>query len=105
MDGLQINFVEKDGVLVVASASSPMYCDPAASIIAAFDHLDEREGPGRRVSGATLIAQHLGIACTTVTRWRRPRDKQGTGGFIPWKYRGRIRKMAEIYEKTLVSFD
>lgn len=81
------------------------FCEPAASIIASFDHLGERDGVGRRESGATIIAHALGLPYSTVNRWRLSREKQGTNGRIPWKYRGRIRDLAKSYGVAIVDFD
>lgn len=81
------------------------HCEPAASIIASFDDLDERSGVGRRESGATVMAGGLGLPYSTVNRWRLPREKHGTGGKIPWKYRGKIRRLAQNYGVEVGEFD
>lgn len=50
-----------------------MKCEPASSIIAALGGL-------KAVSSAT------GVSVVTVQRWRFPKERGGTGGFIPRKY-------------------
>jgi len=47
-----------------------MRCDPAHSIIEKF-------------GGISAVAKIAGVTPHSVMRWRSPRDKGGTGGFIP----------------------
>lgn len=50
-----------------------MHLDPAASAI-------------EELGGVTVVARRLGVNPTTVRRFRYPKYKSGTGGFIPNEY-------------------
>lgn len=50
-----------------------MRCDPADSII-------------KLLGGLSAVAKAANTTATTVMRWRMPREKGGTGGFVPRKY-------------------
>lgn len=50
-----------------------MHFDPAASIIA-------------MLGGLSSVAKAANTSTTTVQRWRLPKQKGGTGGFIPRKH-------------------
>lgn len=47
-----------------------MQCEPATSLI-------------NRLGGLTKVSGVCGVNVSTVQRWRMPREKGGTGGFIP----------------------
>ncbi len=47
-----------------------MQCEPATSLI-------------NRLGGLTKVSGVCDVNVSTVQRWRMPRDKGGTGGFIP----------------------
>lgn len=47
-----------------------MYLNPAETVIHEF-------------GGVCATARALGLHKTTVSKWRTPRDKRGTGGLIP----------------------
>lgn len=65
-----------------------MFTDPAASIIEV-------------VGGASALARHLGTSPSSPLRWRLPRDKGGTDGFIPAKYHDRIIALAAARDVEL----
>lgn len=50
-----------------------MHLDPAASIIAVL-------------GGLSSVAKAANTSTTTVQRWRLPKQKGGTGGFIPRRH-------------------
>lgn len=52
-----------------------MHCEPATSIIAAL-------------GGITAVSRATKTSTVTVQRWRFPKEKGGTGGFIPRKHHG-----------------
>lgn len=65
---------------------SDKYLDPAYSIIKTF-------GDGKLSRGIDAIAEIVGRDRANVYRWMRPKERGGTGGFIPagaqaelWKY-------------------
>jgi len=58
--------------------------EPAATIIS-------------QLGGAIKVAERLGIAASTVRRWRMPVAKGGTGGSIPrWRWPALIEMAAEL---------
>lgn len=65
-----------------------MFTEPAASII-------------EIVGGASALARHLGTSPSSPLRWRLPREKGGTDGFIPAKYHDRIIALAAAQELEL----
>lgn len=58
-----------------------MRCDPAHSIIETF-------------GGISAVAKIAGVTPHSVMRWRTPREKGGTGGFIPHWHVQRLLKAA-----------
>lgn len=50
-----------------------MHLEPAASII-------------EELGGAVKVSAYLGLNPTTVRRFRYPKEKSGTGGFVPTEY-------------------
>lgn len=50
-----------------------MHLEPAASVI-------------KELGGAPVVAKHLGVNPTTVRRFQYPKEKSGTGGFVPNEY-------------------
>lgn len=71
-----------------------MTCQPAYSILRRCIAHDSGE------PHYSAIAEHLGIAKTTVIRWtkkRNPRGEypRGTGGLIPFEYRGELVKLSQ----------
>ena len=54
-----------------------MHCEPASTLI-------------KTLGGLTALAAVAETTPTTVQRWRLPREKGGTGGYIPRKYHGKI---------------
>lgn len=58
-----------------------MQCEPAASLI-------------NRLGGLTKVAEVCDVNISTVQRWRMPREKGGTGGFIPHWYVHRLLEAA-----------
>jgi hypothetical protein len=61
---------------------SKAHLEPAASII-------------RLLGGLSAVADALSTTTTTVQRWRRPREKGGTDGYIPRWWHGKIIATAE----------
>ena len=58
-----------------------MKCEPASSIIAAL-------------GGLKAVSKAAGVSIVTVQRWRFPRERGGTGGFIPRKYHDGLLELA-----------
>ncbi len=52
--------------------------DPAYSLIRKFDTSEKR--------GTFVLATRLGVDRSTVQKWTMPREKGGTGGFVPFDY-------------------
>lgn len=61
--------------------------DPAFSVIRKFDTKERR--------GSYVLSQRLGIARSAVSKWTLPREKSGTGGFIPPRYYEQILGFAD----------
>lgn len=61
---------------------SKAHLEPAASII-------------RLLGGLSAVADCLSTTTTTVQRWRRPKEKGGTDGFIPRWWHSKIIAVAE----------
>ena len=39
-----------------------------------------------KCGGAAVVAAWLGVNHSTVYRWTQPKDRGGTGGFIPYRH-------------------
>lgn len=61
--------------------------DPAFSIVRKFDTATKR--------GTFVLAERLKVDRSTVQRWMMPRERRGTGGFIPYPYHEPIEAYAE----------
>lgn len=61
--------------------------NPAYGLIRKFDRDEKR--------GEDLLSERLRIARSTVQRWAYPRDRGGTGGYVPTWYHDKILELAE----------
>lgn len=58
-----------------------MHCEPAKTIIASL-------------GGITAVARATGKSLVTVQRWRMPKERGGTGGFIPRQHHAELLRLA-----------
>lgn len=55
----------------------------------------------KKFGGVRALAKLVGVYPGTVSRWTAPKERNGTGGYIPVKYHRLVLELADQHGKNL----